>query len=480
MAQAQKKALKMYIRVIVMSKEFFRPLIIMVLAVVFLGILAMLIPAWENGFIPIKKLHILPQGNTSEDHGVQDSIVVKEAPLIVNDLQPLKPFLDKLRKPGENLRIAYFGDSIIEGDLLTAKLRSMLQTEHGGQGVGMVGITSIVAGFRQTIKHSFAKNWETISFMNQSKSNVSLGITGHVYIPRNYYVAEKTIEPLQLDSLAVMDTSKVATPQPQKKSTRFYVNTNPWVEYSAAGVSGGAASFQRIRLFYSDARDSSYVLVSWDGGAKQKRFLKPGSGVQEIDLSQGQGTKKIRLEFSATDPIHLYGVSFDQPEGAYVDNYPIRGYSGMYFQRIKNELWKGFQQHLDYDLIVLQYGENVSNPKLRDYSYYEKGMKNTIRHIQAALPDVPILLISAHDRSIKQNGSYVTSPDIPYLVTTQSRIAKDTGCGFWNLFAAMGGYGSMPSYVNRKPAYAGKDYTHFTRSGADHIATMLLAYLKGN
>jgi lysophospholipase L1-like esterase len=38
----------------------------------------------------------------------------------------------------------------------------------------------------------------------------------------------------------------------------------------------------------------------------------------------------------------------------------------------------------------------------------------------------------------------------------------------------------MPKYVNHQPPLAGKDYTHFTRAGADHIAEMLLAYLKGN
>jgi lysophospholipase L1-like esterase len=198
-----------------------------------------------------------------------------------------------------------------------------------------------------------------------------------------------------------------------------------------------------------------------------------------LDLSAASPIKKLRLEFSASDPIHVYGVSFDQAHGAYVDNFPIRGYSGMYFQRIQSEVLKGFQQNLGYDLIILQYGENVSSPKIRDYSYYARGMKNTIKHIQAAIPGVPILLISAHDRSFKNNGNYATSPDIPYLVATQSQIAKDTGCGFWNLFAAMGGMDSMPGYVNHKPAWAGKDYTHFTRAGGEHIATMLYSYLKG-
>ena len=36
------------------------------------------------------------------------------------------------------VRIAYFGDSFIEGDILTADLRAMLQSRFGGCGVGYV------------------------------------------------------------------------------------------------------------------------------------------------------------------------------------------------------------------------------------------------------------------------------------------------------------------------------------------------------
>jgi hypothetical protein len=251
------------------------------------------------------------------------------------------------------------------------------------------------------------------------------------------------------------------------------------VEYAAAGIAGGAPTFSNIRLFYSMASDSSFVSVSVDGSPAQKRRLKAGSGVQVLDLSSATPIQKIKLVFSAYDPIHVYGVSFDEPRGAYVDNFPIRGYSGMYFQRIHNDVLKGFHKYLNYDLIILQYGENVSSPKITDYSYYERGMKLTIKHIQDALPGVPILLVSAHDRSIKLNGNYHTSPDIPYLVKTQSKVAEEMKTGFWNLFAAMGGNDSMPTYVAHKPAWAGKDYTHFTRSGGEHVAVMLYNYLKG-
>jgi hypothetical protein len=106
-------------------------------------------------------------------------------------------------------------------------------------------------------------------------------------------------------------------------------------------------------------------------------------------------------------------------------------------------------------------------------------MIRTIEHIQAAMPKVPILIISAHDHSIKDGTIYKTSPDIPILVKTQSEFAQETGCAFWNLYEAMGGYNSMLGLVNQNPPLAGKDYTHFTRRGADYVAELLLKFFKG-
>jgi lysophospholipase L1-like esterase len=100
-------------------------------------------------------------------------------------------------------------------------------------------------------------------------------------------------------------------------------------------------------------------------------------------------------------------------------------------------------------------------------------MSKSVQHLREGFGDTPILLISAHDRSIKLEGSYRTSPDIPILVNTQGEIAIENGCAFWNLFAAMGGYNSMVNYVHSNPPLAQKDHTHFNRTGANHIADLL-------
>lgn len=483
-----------------MNKDFLKPLLILALAAILTGVVAYVLPVWNNDVFTIRKMPWFSAFYPEAE--APDSTVVLQKK-VEDTPSPLRPFLNKLgampprtgktalveKASGtvpKKLRIAYFSDSIIEGDLITAPLRSTLQDIYGGKGVGMMPITSIVAGFRQTIRHEFSRNWETISFMTTGKSDISLGITGYTFIPRPYYLEQRRIE---TDTPQIMDSpdslfiadSLASIPEPKKETeiARFYVSEDPWVEYKAVDIAGGAAFFEQIRLYYSHATDSSWVQVSYDAAPSITRRLTSGNSLQVLDLSPEAPIKRIRLTFSKKDPLHLYGTSFDEDRGVYVDNFPIRGYSGMYFQRIHAEILRAFHQRLGYDLVVLQYGENVSNPKNTNYENYKRTMIRTIEHIQNTMPKVPILIISAHDRSIKDGTKYKTSPDIPILVKTQSEFSQETGCAFWNLYEAMGGYNSMLELVNQNPPLAGKDYTHFTRRGADYVAELLLKFLKG-
>jgi lysophospholipase L1-like esterase len=483
-----------------MKTDFCKPALIFALAAVLTGLLAWVLPGYSNDLFPIRKM---PWFSALSKPPAPDSTSV--APQVVRQPQiALKPFLDQLKAmpvlPGQTplspasqdtafsplprqLRIAYFSDSIIEGDLITAPLRSALQQRYGGHGVGMMPITSIVAGFRQTVRHSFSKNWESISFMAPNQPAISLGITGYTFIPRPYYLDQKPVEMLSADSLFFADSLQAMSPDPEDEdldddSFRHYVDEDPWVEYRAVDIAGGADSFRRIRLFYSHASDSSLVRVSHDSKPQQELSLRSGKDLKILDISPQSPSKRLRLEFDRDDPIRLYGVSFDDHEGIYVDNFPIRGYSGMCFQRIHKHFLTAFDQALDYDLIVLQYGGNITDPDNEDYSYYKTAMIRTLEHIQTAMPDVPILIASMHDRAVKAGTGFRTSPDIPLLVQTQSEIAQETDCAFWNVYEAMGGQNSMLGFVNQNPPLAGTDYTHFTRRGAERIATLFLDFLK--
>lgn len=477
-----------------MNKDFLRPLIIVALAVILTGVIAWLIPESHNHVFPIRKMS--PFSRFRKQSTEIDSIYT-EIKGLEHAQKELRPFMRKLEAldpdsnglpsfHDRNIRVAYFGDSLIEGDLITAPLRFSLQSEYGGKGVGFMPITSIVAGFRQTIKHTFSRNWESLSFMTLKHPDASLGISGYTFIPRAYYTSVQMVETAVIDSILSPADSLFSpadsleaeeSPKTESKEVRTYVDYDPWVEYRAMDVPGGAARFEQIRLFYSNAPFDASFSCSYDGGEPQSFRLSSGNGLKSIDISPLEPVKRIKLTFPADKPVHLYGVSFDQETGVFVDNFPMRGFSGMYFQRIHSDILSGFQKALDYDLIVLQYGGNVSNAKVTSYEYYKLQMIKTIEHIQAAMPKVPILIVGMHDRSIKIDGEYKTSPDVPLLIHAQSELAAETGAGFFNLFEAMGGYNSMQSFVNQNPPLAGKDYTHFTRLGADKIAGILHDFL---
>lgn len=102
--------------------------------------------------------------------------------------QSLEQFFKKLQalKKGKRkkVRIGYFGDSMIEGDLITQNIRQILQSNYGGHGVGFVPITSVVAGFRQTIQHKFSPNWIDQNFQNAKKIPFHF-LSGHQFKPLN-------------------------------------------------------------------------------------------------------------------------------------------------------------------------------------------------------------------------------------------------------------------------------------------------------
>jgi len=484
-----------------MNKDFLKPAIIFALAAVLTGLLAILLPAYSNDLFPIRKMSWFSA--LSKPTAADTTHVL--VPVVRRKQLALKPFLDKLKamptltgkaplivaeedslspiSAPRQLRIAYYSDSIIEGDLITGPLRYALQDRYGGHGVGMMPITSIVSGFRQTIRHTFSKNWESISFTNPGTSGISLGITGYTFIPRPYYLEPRPIdEPLEdsfFEADSLLNTHALADSLTQDDGMiRHYVDEDPWVEYRAVNIAGGADSFRQIRLFYSHASDSSMVHVSQDGGDEINHTLSAGNSLKILDLSPEESVRRIKLTFAADDPIRIYGVSFDDEEGIYVDNYPLRGYSGMYFQRIYSYLLGQFNRALSYDLIVLQYGGNITHPDNTEYENYKVAMTRTIEHLQSAMPGVPILIASMHDRAVKIGTEFKSSPDLPYLIAAQSEVAEATGCAFWNVYEAMGGYNSMIGFVNQNPPLAGTDYTHFTRRGADRIAKLFLDFIK--
>ena len=88
------------------------------------------------------------------------------------------------------------------------------------------------------------------------------------------------------------------------------------------------------------------------------------------------------------------------------------------------------------------------------------------------------LVIAAMDRAEKRGTALTSMPVIPALVKEQKAAAAEVGCALFDTYGAMGGPGSMPTWVRRGLGQA--DLTHPSGVGAEVLANWIYrALLQG-
>ena len=137
--------------------------------------------------------------------------------------------------------------------------------------------------------------------------------------------------------------------------------------------------------------------------------------------------------------------------------------------------WAEQLRHRNPDLLILNYGTNESQYASDDQmTRYEKDLREVVRRARAALPAVSILIVSPMDRGRHAAGGRVTTLDsIPKIVEMQHRVARDTGCGFLSLYAAMGGEGTMARWHDGRHHLVGGDLTHPNADGGITVGVLI-------
>jgi lysophospholipase L1-like esterase len=374
----------------------------------------MMLPLGLTFFSPPQKL----EGNTSQ----------------------MSHFLNALKDAkNKKVRVAHFGDSVIEGDLITSDLRSALQGKSGGEGIGMLSVTPDDIRFRTTVKQSFSSDWKTYSLFGEKIEGIEPGVNGTVSIP----------------------------------------SSGSWVKIESSGIPGSFKSIKKVYLYYSHAKNSS-IKYSLNNSKEMSAALQSGEGLKQLEIDAA-GAKSLKITTGMNEQARFYGVSIESDKGVYVDNIPLRGNSGVSIRDIQNSMLQDFNKYLDYKLILLQFGLNMLTSGQTDYDWYEKEMVRVINNMKSIFPETSFILVGVGDKSIKRGSKIVTDPNVLKLIKAQKSIAEKTDIAFFDLYKAMGGENSMLEWANAKPPLAMKDYTHFNNEGARRIGRMLSeALLNGN
>ncbi|MEC4004249.1 hypothetical protein OX283_006250 [Flavobacterium sp. SUN052] len=357
---------------------------------------------------------------------------VKKGTLIRFNADTLQPALTKFNEKlialseGKNvkIRIAWFGDSQIEGDFITQDIREMLQNYFGEQkGVGYVPITSISADFRKTAKLVATGTVEADNF-KKSNSNSQLFFSGYSFFSDD------------LD-INFSDNSRKNPNQVTQK----------WLLYGK-GDSISVTIQDSIRKYPAN-KNFNRILVGSSTSSKAKLSV-------------------------ASNKTPIYGISSEPQSGIVLDNFSFRGITGVELKKVNSDLLAEINKSGYYDLIVFQYGVNLMfKPDDTDYEYYYRAMRPVLKKFKNNMPNTEFLLFSCSDRAFNYDGEWKTAVGIDSLIHTQARLAYDNDIPFYNFYNSIGGKGTVVKWADSTLQLANKDYIHFNFRGAKVAAKII-------
>lgn len=371
--------------------------------------------------------------SSAETPAANDAGKYGKAIPVSGNTEQLNHFFKALKEAkAKKIRIAHFGDSIILGDVLSENIRDNFQKTFGGNGAGFISMNIDDFGMRKTTTVSFSNDWKEGSIFKRNPDKMPLGINGSVFMPSD----------------------------------------KSWSKYETSRYSKTLKSFSNVRLFYSNAANSSQIKYTFNNSQAKQVSLKGGSKVAELNLTNPNSTS-FKIEFAGGQKPYFYGVSLENGNGVYLDNFPIKGNSGVSLVDIQQNVLKDFNSLCNYKLIIINFGVNVVSPEHVSYTWYEERMEKVINYFKEAFPETSILLVSVGDKSVKKGSKFISDPGIKALLQAQKNLVKKTNIAFWNLYEAMGGENAMLDWVDAKPALAYKDYCHLTPEGGEVVGELL-------
>ena len=423
------------------------------------------------------------------DEVVIDTITSDSIAIYKNEIinpEAIKKFYGKLyqleQKKDCKLRAVHIGDSHIQADMFTGKMRSLLQDKFGNGGLGF----SFPYNLAKTNGNYFIKYTSNATFESY----------------RNIY--KDSTQPVGLSGIALYTKTKDFVIQVGVRDKKFSFNTVKLVQ-PKKGVFNLATASKEIVIESSVPKTIVHKIKSGESisGIATKYNttidgIKKANGFRSNNIIAGN-TLKIRTKqtepskisptefislplvddlvsqnYYSQEPIENIYVVSNESDSIFALNglileksdpgivYSAIGVNGakacdynrfpMFFNQLKA---------LESDLVVISLGTNESFDKKTTVVYFEE-LQLMIQNIKAVNPSVEILLTTPPPSFFgrKYPNTFVADYTKKLIET-----AVENKVAIWDMFQALGGLFAVND--NYKKGLMSKDKVHYSRSGYD-------------
>lgn len=360
---------------------------------------------------------------------------------IENDSVALKSFYKKLHRlkndSVQKVSIVHIGDSHIQADYFSGKVRQNLQSEFGNAGRGLI------------FPYKLAKTNGQESF--KSSSNVEWESKRCVFPDL----------PLPTGISGITIKSTVA---------------NAELKIMLSNENGLHYGTNKITLFHEKGPNTFDFLV-YDNDNHIQGFINSNikgdySFTSKIDLDTflNQFIIKAYRKDSFQTYAQIYGLLLENKSRGIL--YNTIGVNGAEFRHynLSNKFIEQLPA-LKPDLVIISLGTNDAFRKGFNPTLFASNIDLLVKSIQKNNPKANILLTTPSDSYRKKGKSKADNPDIKLARNIMVDYCLKNNIAYWDLYEIMGGVGSIKKW--KAKGLVQPDLLHFTKSGYELQAKLL-------
>jgi lysophospholipase L1-like esterase len=336
-----------------------------------------------------------------------------------------------LKQPGAITRVAHYGASIIEMDLISGPMRRLLQKKWGDSGHGFVHVSRPQPWYRPfDLVHKPSASWIAFALYEKGADR-RFGYGGTV-------------------------------------SQAFKPNAKSKIGTVKRGSLGTKAS--RFEILFPMEPAGGLLELKMDGkklGAVNTASTAPEDAWTQIRVPDGRHLLELNAK---TSNIRAYGVILERDEpGIVYDSLGVNGIGIAAYQNVDKNCWIGQLRHRNPNLVILGFGTNEARFNT-DPVQFKQNMLGVISTVRRALPNASILLMGPVDTATKEGRKFVSQPLLPMIVAAQREAAAQAKVAYWCMFEAMGGPGTAAKWYAAKPRLTAGDLIHPKPKGGEVLA----------
>jgi lysophospholipase L1-like esterase len=241
-----------------------------------------------------------------------------------------------------------------------------------------------------------------------------------------------------------------------------------WSEIATATLDKWGRKVSSFEIVFLKQPDGGAFDVVVDGKTLETvETAADESAVAYHRVKVKDGAHSLKVVSDSDKPVRMFGIRMERDEpGLSLSAMGITGARARFLDKQDDAHFARVLQAAKPDLVALAFGSNeITDGLMYPVKDYRETLVAVMKQVEKAVPDASLMLVGPPDMASKNAAWGHSRPMANIIAKNQKELAAERGWAFWDQYQAMGGGGSMWSWI--QAGLGSQDLFHPTGQGGN-------------